>query len=67
MHKNYQAFLLRIQRRSEQASWHASLEDAHSHQLARFKTIQELLDYLSQTFVEEKTIQGFNLENEQEY
>ncbi len=63
MHKNYQAFLLRFQRHSEQSSWYVSLEDAHSNQVVRFKTIQELLDYLSQTFNEEESLQVFNLEN----
>ncbi len=46
MDKNYQAFLLRLQRYTSTNHWRASLENAHTGEVSHFANEKELLLYL---------------------
>lgn len=43
---NYQSYLLRLWRESEQAPWRASLQSAVTEQTFRFATVEALIAFL---------------------
>ncbi|MCB9432306.1 MAG: hypothetical protein H6668_10005 [Ardenticatenaceae bacterium] len=48
MNNDYQAYLIRFQRRPEANAWRATLENAHSSEVVQFATEKELLLFLLQ-------------------
>ena len=48
--KEYQAYLLRLQRSQGQTHWRAILENAHTGEVLHFATEIKLLGYLAQMY-----------------
>ena len=45
---DYQAYLLRLQRHAERAHWGATLENVETGEVLRFRSVPELLAYVSE-------------------
>ena len=52
MSTEYKAYLLRLRRDEREYVWRATLEDAHTGELLRFATQNEMLRYLLQKLAE---------------
>ena len=52
MSTEYKAYLLRLRRDERECMWRATLENAHTGELLRFATQNEMLRYLLQSLTE---------------
>ena len=56
--REYQAYLLRLQRGENQTHWRVTLENAHTGELLRFANEREMLRYLIQILTTPSTDSG---------
>jgi hypothetical protein len=48
MTDDYQAYMIRLQRRKESAGWRVTLENAHTGEILRFRSRLDLMHHLFQ-------------------